>query len=241
MIYLSILFVLIVLPLIVWATRTYYRPASCFDNKMNQGESDIDCGGPCTKLCKAESLEPIVHWARIFRVSDGLYTAAIMVENPNDSARATDMKYRIKVIDPAGVPILDREGKASVDPKEYLAIIEPQIFTDKSTAVTIQFEWISDFNWERKEAAPLAIEIRNLESKNVDTQPEITASLYNPTLKVYKDFFAAVIVYGKDGNAIAASETYIEELRADEMKDIFYTWPQPFGAEIGEIEILPQI
>jgi hypothetical protein len=170
-----------------------------------------------------------------------LYTAAVMVENPNDVARGTDMRYRIKVIDDEGVPILSREGTATIDPKEYLAIVEPQIFTDQSIAVTIQFEWISDFGWERKQAEPLAIEVRGITSSNVETKPEITAKLANSTLKVYKNFYVAVIVYGEDGNAIAASETYVDELRPDEEKPIFYTWPQPFTGAIKEIEVLPEV
>lgn len=241
LIYLSILFVIIVAPLSYWAFTTYYRPPTCFDGKMNQNEQDIDCGGICVKLCQAESIPPIVHWSRIFKVSDGLYTAGILIENPNDTARASNMRYRIKVLDKDGIPILDRDGVTAIDPKERSIIVEPQIFTNQSVASTIQFQWLGEFGWERVEPELLKIEVRDVEWRNEDIQPEISSTIYNSTLGVFEDFFVGVIVYGMDGNAIAVSETYVDRLGPNDTKPIYFTWPQAFPEGVKEVEILPQI
>ncbi|KKU42980.1 MAG: hypothetical protein UX56_C0001G0015 [Candidatus Azambacteria bacterium GW2011_GWD2_46_48] len=37
----------------------FRSPASCFDKIQNQGEEDIDCGGPCATACEEKELKPL--------------------------------------------------------------------------------------------------------------------------------------------------------------------------------------
>ena len=61
----------------------YYQPATCRDGKQNQEEDGVDCGGPCSLICDAQSATPIVSWVRFFKIQDGFYNVASFVENPN--------------------------------------------------------------------------------------------------------------------------------------------------------------
>ncbi|MCR4310974.1 MAG: hypothetical protein NUV54_00150, partial [Candidatus Taylorbacteria bacterium] len=56
-----------------------YKAPSCVDGVQNQEELGIDCGGPCSVLCKAEALDVIVRWQRAFRVKEGVYNALAYV------------------------------------------------------------------------------------------------------------------------------------------------------------------
>src|SRR3989344_6469515 len=77
----TLLVFLFALALPLWYVS--YEAPSCQDGFKNQGELGTDCGGPCSLLCKAQALSPIVHWQRAFKVKDGLYNVMSYVENPN--------------------------------------------------------------------------------------------------------------------------------------------------------------
>jgi hypothetical protein len=51
-----VFFILVVGLPVFFAT---YKPPSCSDGKQNQNEKGVDCGGPCSVLCKASALDLI--------------------------------------------------------------------------------------------------------------------------------------------------------------------------------------
>src|SRR3990167_10764616 len=77
------IFLAVILFAIVGGVIYYFRPApSCFDNKLNQNEERIDCGGEC----EAGVIDPknlIVSWARQFEVTPGILDTAAFIDIPN--------------------------------------------------------------------------------------------------------------------------------------------------------------
>lgn len=240
--YLTVLFLLIGIPTGIYLTRALYRPATCFDGRQNQNELGVDCGGECTLLCYAESLDPIVRWSRIFKVGDGIYIASAYIENPNEAAQAVNKPYEMKVYDTAGVPVFTREGVVSLDPKEITAIVETGILLDKLEASRVQFTWLGEAEgWVRATAEPLALDVRGETIDMSSGNPKVSATLRNPTLETFRNFEVAAIVYGQNGNAIAVSRTYVDRIAPDEEKEIVFSWPRPFTEPAIEAEVLPKI
>ena len=62
------------------------KAPTCSDKKQNGGESGIDCGGPCVKLCLSQVNDLKVIWQRAFKVTSGAYDVLAYVTNQNYDA-----------------------------------------------------------------------------------------------------------------------------------------------------------
>ncbi len=47
------------------------------------------------------------------------------------------------------------------------------------------------------------------------------------------------VAYGPDGNAVAASRTWVDRLPGGESKSVIFTWPAPWPAEATSLEVMP--
>ena len=140
---------LIILALIGYGlVRLLYNPApSCFDNVQNQGETGVDCGGPCIP-CAIKSLQPIqVQSQKAFKASDGT-GVAVEIYNPNPDWGAQSFDYTITLKDQFGHALQTESGKSFIYPGELKYIIEPYIKQDVSTVTSVATQitnpqWIS--------------------------------------------------------------------------------------------------
>src|SRR3989344_2299289 len=71
---------------------------TCFDNRKNQGEAGIDCGGPCDP-CPVNLKELLTLWARFFPVNGNIYDASALIENLNQNWFAARINYNFKLYD----------------------------------------------------------------------------------------------------------------------------------------------
>src|SRR3989344_1458963 len=72
----------------------YFREApTCFDNRKNQGEQEVDCGGPC-ESCEIGKLKEIeVENAQAIFVAENLVSLSAEVTNPNSLFGAEALHY----------------------------------------------------------------------------------------------------------------------------------------------------
>ena len=115
--YLLIVFAVIILAgILVWI---WQRPEpSCEDGKRNQGEYDVDCGGPCARVCAFEVRPVREVWSRIFQVDDTRYDQVTLIKNPNSGYAARQLRYRVRVFDASDVLLTTREGTVFLNPQE---------------------------------------------------------------------------------------------------------------------------
>lgn len=67
---------------------------------------------------------------------------------------------------------------------------------------------------------------------DLEVAPKIEVSLENKSLDTIKFIELVVAVFDGDLNAIATSRTFVDRLKKDEKKQLFFTWPRPF--KLGE-------
>lgn len=71
---------------------------TCTDGRRNQGEVDIDCGGPCSPCTEEIILQPIEISGSEWVYSFGdQYDFIGVMKNPNNKYGASKFKYRVKV------------------------------------------------------------------------------------------------------------------------------------------------
>lgn len=223
------------------AWTVLHKPSTCMDGKRNQDERGIDCGGGCELMCKNMVQEQVILWQRFFKISDGIYTAATMIQNPNLYATAYDVPYRIRLYDSEGVTIFEREGYVNLYPKYNFPVIDPGIRTLERVPVRMTFEFTDEPVWYRAEEERLSLSITNDVVLNETTSPRIDATIRNDANVPRVNVKVAALVYDPDGNVMAVSQTVVDAVPAHGSAKLVFSWPEPFPAPIlrKELIILP--
>ena len=92
-------FFLAVFGLIVWGFyEIVLKPTpTCFDQIKNQGEEDVDCGGPCLS-CAIFHLKPLqASRPQFFALAGGQLAILAEIFNPNPGYTAADFSYQINL------------------------------------------------------------------------------------------------------------------------------------------------
>ncbi len=199
---------------------------SCIDEKQNQGELGVDCGGSCSAVCRSEVAEMIPLWAQALPLGGGFYDLVAFVENPNPYFSAPRVEYHFEVFDVENHLLLERRGTTFARQNERFLILEARL--PISSPPRQVFVELSVPGWERhpnREQPPLTVKNEQL---TLDFKPRLSASIVSDALFDLQDVVAQAVIYTSEDNAIAVSETVVSSLRPGETRDIFFTWPEPF-------------
>ncbi|MEK9195453.1 MAG: hypothetical protein AAB975_03690, partial [Patescibacteria group bacterium] len=107
----------------------YAIPAgSCTDLRRNQGEEDIDCGGPCAACALKHPRGIVSLWARSFETRAKVYDVAAQIENPNEGLSSADVVYEFTLFDRIG-PIAKKTGHTFLFAQEKVVVLETNLET----------------------------------------------------------------------------------------------------------------
>ncbi|MBI5644782.1 hypothetical protein HY970_01665 [Candidatus Kaiserbacteria bacterium] len=216
-------------------------PATCTDGIENQGETDVDRGGPCL-LLDTRALSPAsILWSRSFRVRDGSYSAAAYIQNANEQAGVSGVRYKFTFYDEKNIFVGERFGSTYIMPGSITPIFEGAIATGNRVVAHTYFQFEDPLAWERLENRALSIEINDKQLTDIGTVPRVHASARNTSVHDMYDVVFRAAVFDPAGNAFAASETTIPKLRAGEKQNIVFTWPDPFTIAVGRIDVVPLV
>lgn len=215
-----------------WLSAT--KP-TCFDNKQNQGEENIDCGGPC-EACLGEIRNLIVVWSKEFKLEGGEYEAAALVKNPNLFLGAPSLKYRFKIYGDNNILIAVREGETFINPGEQYVIFESGIDTGERVPKSAFIELEENPEWERIEKEIPQIVVSGKEFFN-EPYPRLMVDISNKSVFPVSDISAVAVLYDGDGNAKAVSSTKIKSIEGDSSRRIVFTWPSPFPEEYSSSDV----
>ena len=238
--------VLVVLGIIVFGIyeAAFAKPATCFDNKQNQDETGVDCGGNICALRCTSDIQPMVSlWdPRIFNVINGVYTVADFIENPNTTSGAKDVPYAIKIYDSTDSSVLIKEidGTTDIYPGEDFPIIETGISTGKRTPGRVELSFdVNSVPWYREAALMAPVKAIGATVSNASTTPLVTATAQNDSSAAADNVNIIAIISNKDGNAIGASRTFISHMDPHQSEPIYFTWPAPFADPIAQVSLYP--
>lgn len=235
---LGVIALLVLIPISFIAFKIFYKPATCSDDKQNQNEKGIDCGGVCELFCREETASPVILWQRLFRISDGVYSAAAYIQNPNLGAGAKKVPYRMRVYDEKGVSMYERIGTVDIHPKYSFPIIEAGLLVGERIPTRMTFEFLEDPEWIRESDELLPLTVTNESLSNETTVPRIQATLQNNTVRNIEKVPVAVIVYDNNNNAIAVSKTVVDVVPGSSEAKVVFTWPEPMPRAVLRSEII---
>jgi hypothetical protein len=217
-----------------------YQPPSCYDNKMNQEEVGIDCGGPCALMCSSQIFPVKTLWTRSFEVTDSMWSLISYAENPNPASFSHKADYKFRLFDRDDILIKEVEGSTFLTHDPIVPVFEGRVDVADWVPYRTEFEWVGTPVWYRIENVyEVAIEEKTL--TNTAERPTIQARLVNKEPYLLEDIEVIAIVYGIDKNAIAVSKTYVDRLSPRGKRNIVFSWPNPFAKEAERIQIVTRI
>jgi len=241
---LFILGTIIVLIAAVTLIATAYKAPSCADGVQNQGETGVDCGGPCPYLCVASETPPTVLFTQSFTdTTTGRTSIVALVENKNASAAARGVPYRATIYGARQTLIQSVTGTLDLPPGATTPVFISGIASGKQQ-VTNSFLEIdrTAIKWVAMASAPRTLPgvVSTIQGGSTTT-PRVDAVLANGTVTPLTNVRVVVLVRDAHGNVIAASGTVMPQIPAQGSATATFTWNTPFLGIPASIEIDPVI
>lgn len=209
--------------------------ASCSDGILNQGEEDIDCGGPCPP-CELKNLQPIKIYPAIVVNYEKTSDLVGFIENPNKNLALEDLKYYFEIYDLRKNLIDKTEVRSTILPPSTKLVLT---FIDYPRVKDIGYVNLAlivpkSTDWKRLELPPLPVVFYN-EKLNLERNSwKLSATLFNKGFLPYK-IEVIVFIYNQDKRLINVSKSLVT-INSQETKDLVLTFPYtkdlPAGFEI---------
>ncbi len=235
--YLSVL-ALLVAAALVWGWFSATKP-TCFDEKQNQGEENIDCGGPC-EPCLGEIKNLIVVWSKEFKLQDGKYDAAALVKNPNLFLGVPSLKYKFKIYGENNILIAVREGETFINPRERYVIFESGIDTGERVPKSAFLELEENPEWKRIEREIPQIVVSGKDFFN-EPYPRLEVEISNKSVFPVSGISAVAVLYDEEGSAKAVSSTRIGLIEGDSSRRVVFTWPRSFSGDYSSSDVFLRV
>ena len=212
----------------------FYHPPSCDDGIQNGLEEGIDCGGSCTNFCAAPTKQLRDLWRRAFPIANGVYAAVAYVENQNESLFVPEVQFEIELYDVSSTLIGRISQVTPIMPNGITPIFVPHIVVGKQEVASASFRFVTEPVFE-EQPYPYGFEIKDMH-KNIeeDAAPYVRATVVNTGEKAVKEADFVVILYDKEGTAIAASRTFETKIQPREERLIQFSWINPLTLRKGE-------
>lgn len=207
--------------LIAYGVYSWFAPnPTCFDNKQNQGEEEIDCGGPNCPTCEIRHLKPIESLPVQFLDAGGQGRSTILVElrNPNEGWGAQQFNYVINFYNSSSTPVASLSGVSFIYSGEIKYLILPGVVLD-SSLVTRSETLISSPNWLQRDVFPQPkISFRQvkgvIDKKN--KQIVVSGNLVNEDSSSFATVNVSAVVSNQVGQPVGASKTLLKDIKAFE-------------------------
>lgn len=217
--YLSALFLVIFIAYLIW-----FKPvATCFDNRRNQNETDIDCGGQC-QACEIKTLIlPEVSWLKYFPADNQIVIAA-EIKNSNLNYAADFFSYTIDIYDNGGVKIKSLMKNSFIYAGEIKYLVESvEIDSKKIKEIKISF---SNIHWKLNEEFKKPVtQLREIKTESTVVSGFLTN---NNAFRLSKIRIFGFL-YNQYGILIGASKTELENISAFEEKFFKINFPKNLG------------
>ncbi len=225
--------------LTIFYFTNYHIGPSCTDNKQNQNEEGIDCGGICTYLCTESVQTPSVRFVRPLTPVPGRTDVIAYIDNPNTNSAASALHFTIELYGEDNTVIAKKEGTVDLPPASTIPIFVPDFFSGSASVArafvtfdTPEHLW---YLYKDTRVIPVVADVRIDQS----SMPRITATVRNPSVTPLSNIVFVATVFDADGNAIAASRTIAPAIAPQSAANIVFTWTMPFTAPVSRFEVIP--
>ncbi len=221
----------------------YYsnRPEpSCFDNICNQGEEEVDCGGPCIP-CELMHIKPLeVLWTGEVLVEDNLYDLSARIKNPNQNYGSASFVYSFELRDSEGNLIDEYSDLTFILPNQTKHLVNTRVSVNgKIARIKLSF---GNIEWQRLENCQipeLAVHQKKYRLLD-DSQPgesQVSAILVNKTDFDFDEVNIDILLFDAYHHLLGLNTHEVKTLLAGQERDFFATWFRKIDGQVSFVEI----
>jgi|CXWL01.1.fsa_nt_gi hypothetical protein len=239
----SIFTALLVAVFLILAFSIFYKVPTCSDNKKNQDELEVDCGGSCMTLCSSQVSPVSVQFTRVLYPQPNRIDIVSYIDNPNPDAGVRGARFTLDLYDSTRMRIDTKEVSVDLPPRTTVPVFVPDVSIEGRRVVQAFLTPKEDsFKWSRVTVASKA-QVPTVEEVHLTegAMPRITATLSNTVARTLYSITLVATVFDVEGKAIAASKTLVPTLPAQGTTPLVFTWNAPFESPVGRVEILPML
>ena len=203
----------------------YFQPEpTCFDNRQNQDEEGVDCGGSCAP-CSEKIHDLTILWSMAFSVREGSYDAAALLDNQNQFLGSKKLVYAFKLYDKDNILIAVRENSTFIGAGEKFIIFEPDFAIQNRIPARAVLE-LREVRWEGAEPEALPIDLLSKDILLADALPRLDVRIKNLSTNSIQNLEASAIVLDSSGAVLGASRTRLDLLEGLAESHLIFTWPK---------------
>lgn len=217
--------------------------ATCFDKIKNQGEKEVDCGGPCAP-CKdvGQKKDLIIQEIAFAPGGSDTYDVVAKIVNPNDSVGAESFKYIFSLKDESGAVVATGDGINFILPSDTRYLAKLELKTNNNAIPKSAEISISDVKWGKLldiGKPQLGIYSKKLGVISIGNEAE--GVLRNESGYDFKKIDITIIIRDENGKIVGINTTQRDSVRAKEEQKFNVTWPYSLGEKIQQMEVDPQV
>ena len=201
---------------------------TCSDGIHNQGELAIDCGDVCQRSCVFMDDQVQILLSRFLKEGEDRYSAIALVRNNRNGFIVKDAYFEFGFYNREGKKLDVYRNTIDIFPTIDTPIFMPQRKIRKSEEITsVQFTFLDDLQFEKAPSIhKLKVEKHRLFDNEFESSAE--AVVINDSQQTQREIDIYALVYDEDNNIIAASKTFINEIKEDEEVLVYFSWRHPF-------------
>ena len=188
---------------------------TCFDKIQNQGETGIDCGGPCGPCDVAKDL--IILSQGFIQTTGDYFDLWAKIENPNREWGAELLSYNF-----------GRQNKTYLLPQETKYIVEQRV--ENKTDFKIE-----DTTWRKlKDFKELDLIIKNEKQELIDEKyNRISGNLENKSNYNLDKVEIVAVLFNSQQKIIAVGKTTLDSIKIGESRYFQINWPYELSESIS--------
>jgi hypothetical protein len=223
---------------------SFTKPApSCADGIRNQGEEDIDCGGPCDSCELVHIKEIDILWVKVVSGQDNFYDLAAKIKNPNQNYGSGQASYQFELYDSQDNLIAEYPGTTYILPNQTKYLLKVKAESNRPVK-QVKFSF-GQIEWEKPEDyQPPQLSIQQKEYRLLgDEEPgfaQLRAVLINKTNFDFDKIDIDILLFDSSSRLLAVNTNEIRTLLAGQERDFFSVWFNQIDGQVAFVEIEPE-
>jgi len=234
-------FYLLILAVILWIIYiAFLQPApTCFDGHRNQGETGIDCGGPCAscELARLKDITVSLNSVVAVPAVNNKTTLLGQIENPNPGFGAQSFSYQFQIFGPFGALLKTIDGQSFVYAGERKYLVEPAISINFQDVKQVKLKIATSTTvWQSNEQMPKPVlSATSFKTEIKGNNVSVNGYIKNQNPLTVAETKIISIIYSSNGVILNASFTTLSNLNGYEER--YFDIEIPKGDWTGQMDI----
>lgn len=204
----------------------FLKPAaSCSDNILNQGEEEVDCGGPCALSCEEKNLlNPEIKSVKFLKTTGKNIDLIAQIKNPNPNFGLNNFFYYFELYDEKGTLIEEISSQSFLLPSQSKYLIKIKVAPKQEVGeVKLKF---GELDWLELKDNILQLPVKNKKFEILDNNFSRASGVIKNINNFNLDRIdIKIIIFNSAGEIIASTLTDVRTLMLNEERYFEVMWP----------------